>query len=85
MTEKLKRLISLLCLIAMLSVVSIPANAGGEHPWDSDAVTGEDDGTGTGSDGNSSDQGLTGVVYVGSGGLITFVGQSFYSFLDTQS
>lgn len=81
MTEKLKKLISLLCLIAMLSVVSTPAIAGGEHPFDSDGNPTE--GADTDADPTDDPPGetVTGAVYIGSGGIISFVGQSFYSFL----
>lgn len=83
MTEKLKRIISLLCLIAMLSVVSVPASAGGEHPLDSDSDTGEDDGgnSDSGSGDDPSEQGVTGVVYIGPGGIFSFIGQTVYSFI----
>ena len=79
MKETIKRLATLLCFVAMLSVVSMPA-FGGENPWDSDGSSGSATGTGTpppGDSGTGFQQPLyLGTVYVGIGGLLTFVSQS---------
>ncbi len=80
MKEILKRLTTLLCLVLMLSFVSMSA-FGGENPWDSDGSSGgSNPGAGTGND----IPGPTGVevpvymgtAYLGPDGILTFVSQS---------
>ncbi len=80
MKEILKRLTTLLCLVLMLSFVSMSA-FGGENPWDSDGSSGgtnPDSGTGSG----NPDPGGGGILvyfgnaYIGADGLLTFVSQS---------
>lgn len=83
MIEKLKKLVSLLCIIAMLSVISAPVYAGGEGPFDSDNNTGQSEGSESSdsdSDSGSTETSFTGTVYIGSGGIIGFIGQAFYAF-----
>ena len=84
MNELHKKIVSLLCTLALLLVVSAPAFGGGEHPWDSDNRTG---GTSTGSDGSQTTdpnsgatQPLTG-VYVGPEGILTGLGEWVYFYM----
>ncbi|HSH00743.1 MAG TPA: hypothetical protein VLB27_11860 [candidate division Zixibacteria bacterium] len=86
MRDLLKKIVSLLCMLALLLVVSVPAYAGGEHPWDSDNQPGQSgasttppDDSGTVTDPNAA-QPTTG-VYVGPGGIITGLGDWLYFYM----
>ncbi len=83
MKEILKRFSALLCLVAMLSLVSIPA-FGGENPWDSDGSSGDNVSSGTTPNGDGTgfiEPLYLGTVYIGTDGLLTFVSHSFNYFV----
>ena len=76
MKEIFKRFSALLCLVAMLSFVSIPA-FGGENPWDSDSSSEDTPDSESGGSGMDYVQPFyLGTVYIGVDGLLTFVSQS---------
>lgn len=86
MRELPKKIVSLLCMLALLLVVSVPAYAGGEHPWDSDNQTGQSGTTTSPPDDDSTvtdpnaTQPTTG-VYVGPSGIVTGLGEWLYFYM----
>lgn len=82
MKDLTRKILSLLCLVSLLSVAPGSVFGGGEHPWDSDNSTGVS-GDATDIDGGSAGGAqpmLRGVAYIGPRGFFEFIGDYVWTY-----